>query len=239
MANDYCFDIAQSLECQSCHTLRNSGTLYPGLKPHQCLYMYKYMDQNSSATILATNRSAGVAPEVNLRNPLFTGDEACKQGIRPSFEPYHQTSPVQNMGISGPTKRTDVPQNSLEKSCSFGTQPILCLSHTSVILFTIGLMDPQSLLILVTGRKRSLGQGNVFIPVCHSVHRGSGRHPREDTPQEQTSPREQTPPAPMQCMLGDTGNKRVVRILMECILVGYSITPCHVAAGMLPTGMLF
>ena len=25
---------------------------------------------------------------------------------------------------------------------------------------------------LVTARKRSLGQGNIFTPVCHSVHRG-------------------------------------------------------------------
>ena len=25
---------------------------------------------------------------------------------------------------------------------------------------------------LMTARKRSLGQGNIFTPVCHSVHRG-------------------------------------------------------------------
>ena len=46
---------------------------------------------------------------------------------------------------------------------------------------------------------------------------------QRQTPHEQTpprsrhSPQEQTPPA--QCILGDTGNKRVVRILLECILV--------------------
>ena len=57
-------------------------------------------------------------------------------------------------------------------------------------------------------------KGYVFTPVCHSVHRGGsasvhagihilppGRHP------------------PAQCMLGDTGNKRAVRILLECNLV--------------------
>ena len=27
---------------------------------------------------------------------------------------------------------------------------------------------------LITARKRSLGQGNIFTPVCHSVHRGGG-----------------------------------------------------------------
>ena len=28
---------------------------------------------------------------------------------------------------------------------------------------------------LITARKRSLGQGNIFTPVCHSVHGGGGR----------------------------------------------------------------
>ena len=28
--------------------------------------------------------------------------------------------------------------------------------------------------VLFTARKRSLGQGNIFTPVCHSVHRGRG-----------------------------------------------------------------
>ena len=27
--------------------------------------------------------------------------------------------------------------------------------------------------LIITARKRSLGQGNVFTPVCHSVHEGS------------------------------------------------------------------
>ena len=33
------------------------------------------------------------------------------------------------------------------------------------------------------------------------------------------TPRAGTPPPPEQCRLGDTGNKRAVRILLECILV--------------------
>ena len=44
---------------------------------------------------------------------------------------------------------------------------------------------------LVTARKRSLGQGKVFTPICHSVH-FLGRPPRQ-TPPKQTPPR-QTPP---------------------------------------------
>ena len=43
-------------------------------------------------------------------------------------------------------------------------------------------------------------------------------------PQDQahTHPRDQVHP-PEQCMPGDTGNKRAVRILLECILVKYKI----------------
>ena len=70
----------------------------------------------------------------------------------------------------------------------------------------------KTLQILVTSRKRSLGQGNIFTPVCHSVHRGGGVG---------TPPGPGTPPSE-QCMLGDTGNKRAVRILLECILVSIS-----------------
>ena len=35
----------------------------------------------------------------------------------------------------------------------------------------------------ITARKRSLGQGNVFTPVCHSVHMGG-----LPTPHMQTTP---------------------------------------------------
>ena len=41
-----------------------------------------------------------------------------------------------------------------------------------------------------------------------------------------TPPRNRPPPGadpPEQCMLGDTGNKRAVRILLQCILVFFSI----------------
>ena len=64
-----------------------------------------------------------------------------------------------------------------------------------------------------------------------------GRHPpdQRQAPQEQTSPWDQAPPMsrhppgpgtpPAQCMLGDTGNKRAVRILLECNLVKNKIPP--------------
>ena len=42
-----------------------------------CGYMIcKYADQNGSAAMLAATRLAGVAPEVNVTNPLHVGDKA-------------------------------------------------------------------------------------------------------------------------------------------------------------------
>ena len=47
--------------------------------------------------------------------------------------------------------------------------------------------------VIFTARKRSLGQGNIFAPVCHSVHKGEylGRY----TP-GQVPPRAGTPATP-------------------------------------------
>ena len=90
-----------------------------------------------------------------------------------------------------------------------------------------------------------LGQYYVFTHVCDSVHGGAGgsvplhaglhpslgtrgRHPPDQAspssrhPQTRHTPRTRHPLAaapPAQCMLGDTANKRVVRILLECNLV--------------------
>ena len=77
-----------------------------------------------------------------------------------------------------------------------------------------------------------LRQGNVFTPVCHSVHipradtpqadtslgrHPPGRHPPGRHPPGQTHPWVATPTL-VQCIL-DTVNKQVVHILLECILV--------------------
>ena len=102
-------------------------------------------------------------------------------------------------------------------------------------------------LLIITARKRSLRR--LCFHRCLSVHSGVGclphcmlgyippgpeadtsspgpdtspppenRHlPRADTqPRGPDTPRSRHPP---KCMLGDTGNKRAVRILLECILV--------------------
>ena len=49
-------------------------------KSHQFLYIvYKYVDSKDSTATLAIKRSAGVAPEVNLRNPFHVCEEEHKQ----------------------------------------------------------------------------------------------------------------------------------------------------------------
>ena len=89
--------------------------------------------------------------------------------------------------------------------------------------------------------QRSCGQGNIFTPVCHSVHRGvclsvcwdtTPPPPRADTPRWSRTPLlpEQNPPPPGAdtprsrhpspgSRLQHTVYERPVRILLECILV--------------------
>ena len=66
-------------------------------------------------------------------------------------------------------------------------------------------------------------EGYVFTPVCQSFCSYGGHLPQcmlgyADPPPPGVDPWEQKSPPP-QCMLEDTANKRVVRILLECILV--------------------
>ena len=82
---------------------------------------------------------------------------------------------------------------------------------------------------IITARKRSLGQGNIFTPVCHSVHRGGrawllwGGHAWSLGGMRGRSGGVCVV-APGGCAWdttrhGDTVNERAVRILLECILV--------------------
>ena len=72
-----------------------------------------YVEEIGMAAMLVTKRSAGVAPEVNLREcvmcmPLPSANKAAHSGFETH---WRETSPeVQNNGISGPTKRTRVLQ---------------------------------------------------------------------------------------------------------------------------------
>ena len=90
----------------------------------------KYVDETGLATMLAAKRSAGVAPEVNLRIPLNAGGEACKWGggSTLALKPVTTSLEVQNRDISGPTKRTDVHQRKEIKRI-----PILLIFRTMVL----------------------------------------------------------------------------------------------------------
>ena len=58
-----------------------------GLSPRTFINAHRhvcsYVDQKGSAAMMTSIQSEGVAPEVNLRNPLCTGEEARKQGNPP------------------------------------------------------------------------------------------------------------------------------------------------------------
>ena len=63
--------LSQGKSCRKHATKRISI----GFKPHQCLH--KYVVQKGSAAMLVVKRSAGVTPEVTVKNPLHTSDEVC------------------------------------------------------------------------------------------------------------------------------------------------------------------
>ena len=75
-------------------------------------------------------------------------------------------------------------------------------------------------------------EGYVFTPVCQSFYSQGGlshcmlRYPLPTQGPEAGTPQEQTPLA--QCMLGDTGNKRAVRILLECNIVFFEFCYCPI-----------
>ena len=82
----------------------------------------------------------------------------------------------------------------------------------------------------LTARKRSLGQGNVFKPVCHSVHMGCSllsmhhrSHDQGGLHLGRSASRGVGRPPEVHGILQDTVNKRAVRILLECILVLHKI----------------
>ena len=49
--------------------------------------------------MLAVKMSAGVASEVNLRNPLFADNKTCKQGIYSSFETHKSKTMALQKGL--------------------------------------------------------------------------------------------------------------------------------------------
>ena len=60
--------------------------------------------QNGSAVTLVTKRVAGIAPEVNPRNPLLAGNKRCK-GSTLALKPRADITRSPAQGISGPTNK--------------------------------------------------------------------------------------------------------------------------------------
>ena len=88
--------MAYSVAClhTMCHTLHS-------LDPASaCTYVCKYVDQNGLAAMLASKRTAGVSPKVNLSNLLHASDEAHKPGIYSGFETPDRHHQQAKKGVS-------------------------------------------------------------------------------------------------------------------------------------------
>ena len=103
-------------------------------------YQYSWI-KNAQLPMLTSIQSAGVTPEVSLRNRLRAGEKARKRGNPLWLWNSGQTSPeVKNRGISGPTKRTCVlhfdfsKQKHLKYVCTFNR-----VIHSSFSYFWSGI----------------------------------------------------------------------------------------------------
>ena len=72
----------------------------PQTSTNACGHVCRYVDQKGSVAMLTSIQSAGVTPEVNLRNSLHAGDKACKQGIHPGFETQGRHYQKSKTGVS-------------------------------------------------------------------------------------------------------------------------------------------
>ena len=65
--------------------------------------------------MLTSIQSAGVAPEVNLRNSWHAGDEAHKQGIHPGFETQGRHHQKFKTGVSVAPQKGSMSSKNLKK----------------------------------------------------------------------------------------------------------------------------
>ena len=83
---------------------RACGTDGHGFEPqtstNACGHICRNVDQKGLAAMLISIQSAGVTPEVNLRNSLHAGDKACKRVIHPGFETQGRHCQKSKTGVS-------------------------------------------------------------------------------------------------------------------------------------------
>ena len=77
-----------------------------------CGHVCKYVDQKDSVAMLTSIQSAGVAPEVNLRNSLHAGDKARKRGIHLALRPRGDVSKTPKPRYQWPHKKDLCPLKS-------------------------------------------------------------------------------------------------------------------------------
>ena len=99
----------------------------PRTSTNACWHVWRNVDQKGSAAMLTSIHSAGVAPEVNLRNPLSAGEVAHKWGNPAlALKPRADITRSPKQGYQWPTKRTYVLQKfilkkieKIETHCNF------------------------------------------------------------------------------------------------------------------------
>ena len=67
-----------------------------------CKYVCKYVDENDSAAMLAGEKSAAVAPEINFNKPIHTIKKHTSEGIHFGLKPRADVIKVQNRGGGHP-----------------------------------------------------------------------------------------------------------------------------------------
>ena len=95
-----------------CHIL----LFYSGLIVNEML-VRKYVDWNGSTVILATKRSAGVAPEVNLVILLHRQQSMQARGTTLILKPRAEVTRRSKNRVSLAHKRTDILQKNFLKKC--------------------------------------------------------------------------------------------------------------------------
>ena len=95
----------------------DSHVFEPQTSTNACRHVCRYMDRKGSAAMLTSILSAGVTPEVNLRNSLHAGNKARKRGIHPGFETQGRRYQKSKTGVSVVPQKGLVSSKNFQKKC--------------------------------------------------------------------------------------------------------------------------
>ena len=123
-------------------------------------------------------QSAGVAPEVNLRNPLCAGEKARKRGIHPGFETQGRRQQKSKTGYQWSHKRDLCPPKFLKKNfCSFRNifvrfrRPVMIVVYLTSCLHNWNKSIPITFIIFFQFKE------NYYSNVFTSPVSANGHHP--------------------------------------------------------------